>query len=99
MAQTSTSKQFTVNWRDLVKGLVVAIVTPILATVQQSVSAGTLTFNWSLIAISGISAGVAYLGKNFFTPSQTVITNQSPTERAQSEKDAAAPSATTKTKA
>ena len=85
MAQVSTSKQFSVNWSDLLKGLIVAVVTPILATVQQSLSAGQLTFNWNLIAVSGISAGVAYLTKNFFTPKQTVITNQTPVEFAQSE--------------
>ena len=90
MAQITTSKQYTVNWRDILKGLLIAIVTPALATIEQSLEAGTLTFNWKLIGISSLSAGIAYLSKNFFTKSQTTISNQTPAELAQSDVAAAA---------
>lgn len=55
------------NWADFGKGLIIAVLTPVLVVIQESVSAGTLTFNWSAIGISAIAGGVAYLIKNFFT--------------------------------
>lgn len=72
MTQT-TSKQFTVNLIDIGKGLLLAILTPAVATVEQSLEAGKVTFNWKLIAITSASAGLAYLMKNFFQPAKTII--------------------------
>lgn len=69
-----TSKQFTVNWLDIGKGLLLAILTPAVATIEQSLEAGKITFNWKLIAITSASAGLAYLVKNFFQPAKTIIT-------------------------
>lgn len=71
--QIVTSSIFSVNWKDVVKGLIIAILTPVLLIVQQSVDAGSLVFNWKAIGMAAVAGGVAYLLKNFFTPS-TVIT-------------------------
>lgn len=59
----------TLNWRDFANGLVMAILTPALVVVQQSVDKGELVFNWKVIAIAAISGGIAYLLKNLFTSS------------------------------
>jgi len=58
------------NWNDFGKGLIMAVLTPVVLIIQESVSAGTLTFNWSAIGISAVAGGVAYLIKNLFTAPQ-----------------------------
>ncbi len=80
MAQVVTSKQYTVNVSDLLKGLIVAIVAPVIASIQDMLSTGKAAFNWRLIGITALSAGVAYLAKNFFSPATTIISKQSPAE-------------------
>ncbi|WP_395051131.1 hypothetical protein [Flavobacterium sp.] len=64
-----TSNFLSLNWQDLGKGLVMAILTPVVVIVQQSVSTGSLTFDWKSIGIAAVAGGFAYLVKNFFTPS------------------------------
>jgi len=74
MAQT-TSSQFTLNWRDAIKGLIVAVLTPIFTTMLNSINEGSLTFNMKLIWISAAGGGLGYILKNFLSPSQVVISN------------------------
>lgn len=62
------SPQFTLNWHDVLKGLLMAVLTPTLFTIQQTIQNGNLTFNWKAIAMTAIAGGVAYIIKNFFTP-------------------------------
>ena len=57
------------DFKDLVKGLLMAILTPALLIVQQSLELGSLTFNWKQIAMASIAGAVAYLVKNFLTNS------------------------------
>ena len=63
-----TSNFLSLNWLDLSKGLLMAILTPAVVIVQQSIERGILTFNWKSIAMASIAGGFAYLVKNFFTP-------------------------------
>lgn len=65
-----TSKKFTLDWKDLIKGLVVSVLSAAITVIQISIDAGTLEFDWKKIATVSISAGLAYLAKNFFTPSE-----------------------------
>ena len=69
----TTSKRFSLNLQDIGKGLILAIGTPVLVIIQQSISAGALVFDWKLIGMAAVGGGVSYLLKNFFTPAQTVI--------------------------
>ena len=75
---TTTSKKFSLKLSDWLKALLVAIATPVIAIIIKSLDAGVLTFNWKNILIAGLSAGLAYLVKNFLTPAQIVITNPTP---------------------
>ena len=68
--QIITSKQYTIDIRDGVKALVVAILTPVILLVQQSIMANDLVFNWRTLAMAALSGGVGYLVKNFFTSSE-----------------------------
>lgn len=67
-----TSPLFSLNFKDLGKGLIVAIGGAVIAASQSSIQAGTLTFNWQTIGSVALASGLSYLGKNFFTPVQTV---------------------------
>ena len=69
----TTSKKFSLNWRDYAKGAIVAIITPVIFIIESSLDAGTLSFNWKQIGIAAVAGFVAYLSKNFFTPSQTIV--------------------------
>ena len=61
------SDRFSLNWNDFLKGLIVAVIMPVLAIVQNSIAEGELTFNWRLIGLTAIGGLVAYLIKNFLT--------------------------------
>lgn len=69
----TTSKQFSLNLSDAGKGLLMAVAGAVLAAIQTSLDAGQVTFNWKVISMTAISAGTAYLLKNFFTPSKTIV--------------------------
>jgi len=62
-----TSNLYSLDLKDLAKGLVVAIGSAVITTIQTSLQAGSLNFNWKLIGTVALGAGIAYLGKNFFT--------------------------------
>ena len=65
----TTSDRFSLTSRDFVKGLIVAVILPVLTIIQQSISHGELTFDWKLIGLTAAGGLVAYLIKNFFTDS------------------------------
>jgi len=67
-----TSSLFTLDLKDLGKGLLVAVGGAVIAAVETSIQAGSLTFSWKTIGGVALAAGLSYLGKNFFTAAQTV---------------------------
>jgi len=67
-----TSNLFSLNTQDFLKGLAVAVISPVFTIIGQSLQAGTLTFDWKAIGITALSAGFAYLTKNFFTGASVV---------------------------
>lgn len=70
----TTSKQFLLNSRDFIKALLIVCASAVLTYVGEAIQHGIQTFNWKDILQVAITAGVAYLAKNWLTPSQTVIT-------------------------
>lgn len=72
---TTTSKQFTISIGDIWRGLLVAVITPVITIIMGSLNAGTLIFDWKAIGITALAAAVAYLVKNFLTPSAIMIKN------------------------
>lgn len=69
---TITNKQGSLQTRDFVKGLLIAVLTAVLALVQTSLQAGELNFDWKVIGTAALSAGLAYIVKNWLEPT-TVI--------------------------
>jgi hypothetical protein len=55
------------NLNDIFKGLLMAVLTPVVVVIQQSLEAGVFVFDWKSIGLAALSGGVAYLVKNFFT--------------------------------
>lgn len=67
-----TSPLFTLNWNDLLKGLFVAVGSSIVSVVMADINAGKFAINWTAVWHGAIVGAVSYLGKNFFTPQQTI---------------------------
>lgn len=78
MATTTTSSKFSLNQQDFLKGLLMAIIVPVLTIIQNSVVANSLIFNWHNIAVAAVGGFVGYLIKNFFTPSSIRVTDAPP---------------------
>ena len=69
-----TSNFLRLDWRDLVKGLLMAILTPSVVVIQQSLDLGVLTFDLKSIGLAALSGGLAYLVKNLLTSAKEVST-------------------------
>lgn len=61
------SKFLSLNWRDFLRGLLMAVLTPVFTTAYDSFLRGEFVLNWHLILLSAIGGGGAYLSKNLFT--------------------------------
>ena len=72
-----TSKFLALNLADIFKGLLMAILTPAVVIIQQSLESGILIFDWKSIVTASIGGGLAYLLKNFLTPQKEVSNTQS----------------------
>lgn len=66
--------QFSLKWRDALRGLIMAVGTPLLYFIQEAIPMWTIDPIWKI----AISAAAAYLLKNFFEP--TKVINLNPTE-------------------
>jgi hypothetical protein len=62
-----SSKLFSLNIYDFLKGLIIGILTPILVLVQSYFASGKLDIELSSIIAVGLSGLIAYLLKNFFS--------------------------------
>lgn len=71
--EVTTSKQFTVNWQDILKGLLVSVISAIITAIYGALTVVPFHLDFKQIGIVGLTAGVGYLMKNFFTPSQTIV--------------------------
>lgn len=67
-----TSDKFSLDLKDLAKGLIVAAGGAAIVAIQNALQTGTLNFNWKNIGLTALAAGLSYLAKNFFTPAQIV---------------------------
>lgn len=72
---STTSKRFTLKLNDFYKGLLMAVLVPVVTIITNSINLGELTFNWKQIWITAIGGFLGYLTKNLFSPSQIVITD------------------------
>lgn len=73
-----TTKFLSLVPHDFIKGLVIAAISPVFTIMGQSFSNGTFTLDWTSIWKVAVAAGFAYLAKNLFEPTQTVIVVKPP---------------------
>lgn len=57
------------NTKDFIKGLVLAVLTSVLTIVYTSVQAGSLTFDLKTISTAALTSGLSYIMKNLLTNS------------------------------
>lgn len=70
------SPQYSLNFKDLAKGLLVAVFAAIIASIGQALNAPGFdfaTFNYSQLLSVALTAGIGYLTKNFLTDSSGKI--------------------------
>jgi len=72
-----TSKKFSLNKFDWLKALLMAAGTPVLEYLAESLSTGQFdTLDWKHAAAIGMSTGLLYLSKNYFTNTHTTVTEK-----------------------
>ena len=64
-----SSTYLSLNKKDFIKGLVMAVLTAVISVVYTSIESGSLEFNLKSIVISALSAALAYIMKNALTNS------------------------------
>lgn len=67
------SKFLTLNAKDFLKGLIIAVLTAIITFLYTSIQANNLVLDWKGMAISALTAGLAYLTKNLLTNSKDTL--------------------------
>lgn len=67
------SKQFSLKWRDLLRGGVIAAISPVFTILIQSLQAEDLTINWKSILNVAIISFLTYLSKNWLEPTKIIV--------------------------
>lgn len=78
MATTQVNKQFSLSTRDLLRGLLIAVLTAVLTTLAEMIKQGWDAIEWEEVLLFGAGAGISYLLKNFLTPTEVVVVNPPP---------------------
>lgn len=90
-AKQITSKFLSLQGRDFIKGLLIAVIVPVIATLYSVVkhwidTDDPFVIDWKEVARAAFYAFTAYISKNFFEPTQTVIVTTPPLEKESGEK-------------
>ena len=75
MNVTTSSKRFTLNSNDFIKGLIMAVGGAAVTLALDSLNAGSFDFDWKKIVAGALTAGLTYLAKNFFDKPKVVVTD------------------------
>lgn len=65
-----SSKFLSLSARDTIKGFAVAVCTSVLTVAYKTIEAGSLSFDFKLIAKTALIAGLGYLMQKFVTNSK-----------------------------
>jgi hypothetical protein len=74
------SSLFSLQTKDFVKGLFIAVLTSVLTIIYTSVSAGHLEFDVKTITTTALTSALAYIMKNFVTNSNDEILKKDTTK-------------------
>lgn len=76
----TSSSQFALNWRDLVRGTIVAAIGAVVGILLGMLQAEDVVINLTKLWQGAAIAGLSYLAKNYFDPPKIVITNPTKNE-------------------
>jgi hypothetical protein len=68
-----TAPQFSINLNDVLKGLKMAVLLPVLTIIYTSIQAGSFHFDWKAIGLTAAGGFIAYIIKNFFDQPAAVV--------------------------
>ena len=77
MEKIIISKQFSIKWRDVVKGILLSVIVPVLVAAQGMLENPETDFDWSFLAKVAVAAFIGYILKNFFGRPKIIITANS----------------------
>jgi len=63
------STLFTLNTKDFIKGLVVAVLSAVVTILYNTIQTGTLDFDWKQIGVMALTSALAYIMKNLLSNS------------------------------
>lgn len=67
------SEQFSINWRDVGRGAIVAVIGAVLTSVQQALLDGGIEgINWKTVGAVAATALVSYLALQFGSATKTI---------------------------
>lgn len=69
------SNFLSLGWRDFLRGLVIAVLTPAVTIITDSLDRGEFNLNWRLIVLSSLGGFLAYLLKNLVTKPDSIKDN------------------------
>lgn len=72
---TTTSKRWTLNVRDLLRGLLLSVISGVLTALLPLLQEPDFIFKWKTIGIVAATTGISYLLKNWISPGEIVINN------------------------
>jgi len=73
-----TSSFLTLNIRDFLKGLLMAVLGSVFAIIKTTIEAGSLSLDWPVIGKYALVAACTYLAKNLFTNSKDEFAHKEP---------------------
>lgn len=74
METTKTSKQWLLDHKDFIKGLVVTVISAGLTAAYEAITTGGISYiHWGAVGGVALTSGIAYLLKNLGTSSQEIV--------------------------
>lgn len=59
----------TLNTKDFIKGLLVAVLSAVVTILYNTIQSGSLAFDWKQIGVVALTSALAYIMKNLFSNS------------------------------
>lgn len=72
------AKFLQLGWKDVLKGMIVAVLTAVVTVLYTTIQSGGLSFDWALIGKTAAIAALSYLLKNVFTNSEDQFMKKEP---------------------
>jgi hypothetical protein len=65
------------NKKDIINGLVMSILTPVIMVIYKTLETGSLNFDWKNLIAVAFAGGLGYVVKNFFSGEVTTLNRKS----------------------